>query len=150
MKKALPLLAISALLAGCASVSYTHVADLPGEPLAEHQTLARFEGSADVPCRHMTADCPDACAHGGAYARFSIVEYTGYKQLSEYGDPKQDVFFVRIALRDGTPDPALAAPLQKLIADLDAGQVVKLDWTHVYVTDAGGARPERIIVHLAE
>lgn len=150
MKKALPLLAISALLSGCATVTYTHVAALPGETLAEHQTLARYEGVTMEPCRHMTADCPTACEHGGLYAHFSIVEYTGYKQLSEYGDPKQDTFIVRYALKDGTPDPELAPPLQKVISELDEGQVVQLNWTHVYVRDAGGARPERIIVRLAE
>lgn len=150
MKKTLPLLAITALLSGCATVTYTHLADLPGETLAEHQTLARYEGVAEVPCRHMTADCPNACEHGGQYAQFTIVEYTGYKQLSEYGDPKQDTFIVRYALKDGTPDPELAPPLQKVISELDEGQVVQLNWTHVYVRDAGGARPERIIVRLAE
>lgn len=150
MKKTLPLLAISALLSGCAAVSYTHVTDLPGETLAEHRTIARYDGVTHEPCRHMTADCPKACDHGGLYARFTIVEYTGYRKLSQYGDPKQEQFAVRFALKDGTPDPALAKPLQKVIADLDEGQVVQLDWTHVYVSDAGGARPERIIVQLAE
>lgn len=150
MKKTLPLLVISALLSGCATVSYTHLADLPGETLAEHQTLARYEGFTDVPCRHMTADCPTACEHGGRYAQFSIVEYTGYRQLSEYGDPKQDSFMIRFELKDGKADPELAPPLQKVIAGLEKGQVVQLDWTHVYVHDAGGAHPERIIVRLAE
>ena len=44
MKTIVPLLAIAALLSGCASVSYQHVAPLPGETLSTHQTLARFEG----------------------------------------------------------------------------------------------------------
>lgn len=150
MKKTLPLLAISALLAGCATVSYTHVDTLPGETLAVHQTLARYEGITDVPCRHMTADCPDACEHGGQYAHFSIVEYTGYQQLNEYGDPKQGEFIVRFAMKDGSPDPEMAVPLQKLIRELDKGQVVALDWSHVLVKDETGSYPKRVIVRLAE
>lgn len=151
MKKTLPLLAISALLAGCATISYQQKLDtLPGETLAEHQTLARFEGVTLEPCRHMTADCPKACDHGGLYARFTIIEYTGYKSHSKYGDPKQTEFAVRFAMKNGTPDADVAVPLRKLIHGLDEGQMVKLDWHHVLIEDETGSYPKRIIVQLAE
>lgn len=151
MKKSLPLLAISALLAGCTTVSYQQPLDtIPGETLAVHQTLARYEGVTMEPCRHMTADCPKDCDHGGLYAHFTIVEYTGYKHLSEYGDPKQTEFAVRFALKNGRPDTEVAVPLRKMLHELDEGQVVTLEWHHVLVNDATGSYPKRIIVNLAE
>jgi hypothetical protein len=112
--------------------------------------LARFDGITDVPCRHMTADCPNACEHGGQYATFSIVEYTNYTQLSEYGDDKQETFAVRIALKDGTPAPEVSPALQRVIKELTPGQVVGLDWIHLYCTTDQGRYPERIITRLAE
>lgn len=151
MKKTLPLLAISALLAGCTTVSYQQNLDsLPGETLAVHQTLARYEGVTQEPCRHMTADCPNACEHGGLYAHFTIVEYTGYEHRNKYGDPKQTEFVVRFAQKDGRPDADIAPPLQKMILELDEGQMVKLDWHHVLIEDETGSYPKRIIVQLAE
>lgn len=152
MKTIVPLLAIAALLSGCASVSYQHVAPLPGETLSTHQTLARFEGVVDVPCRHMTSLCPDKCDHGGKYAKFAIVEYTNYAQPGKYGDPKQPSFLVRVAHKDGTPDLETPEPLRKVIGALGVGQVVGLDWAHVYVTDpeTGSKWPERIVTRLAE
>lgn len=152
MKTILPLLAITALLSGCASVSYQNVAPLPGETLSTHQTLARFEGLQDVPCRHLTSECPDRCDHGGKYARFAIVEYTGYDKPGKYGDPKQTAFAVRVAHKDGSPDTATPEALRRVIAELSEGQVVGLEWAHVYVTDpaTGSKWPERIVTKLAE
>lgn len=152
MKRIVPLLAITALLSGCASVAYQNAAPLPGETLSTHQTLARFEGVEDVPCRHMTSLCPDRCDHGGKYAKFTIVEYTAYDLAGKYGDPKQTSFLVRVAHKDGSPDTATPEPLRRVIAELSAGQVVGLDWAHVYVTDpeTGSKWPERIVTKLAE
>ena len=151
MKTILPLLAITALLAGCASVTYTNVSPLPGETLSTHRTVATFDGLVDVPCRFMTAECPDKCDHGGTYAKFSIVEYTDYQKPGEYGDEKQSQFMIRVAHKDGTPDADAPEPLRNVIARLAPGQVVGLDWSHVYVTDAHGSKwPERIITRLAE
>ena len=152
MKRIVPLLAITALLSGCASVAYQNAAPLPGETLSTHQTLARFEGVEDVPCRHMTSLCPDRCDHGGKYAKFTIVEYTAYDLAGKYGDPKQTSFLVRVAHKDGSPDTATPEPLRRVIAELSVGQVVGLDWAHVYVTDpeTGSKWPERIVTKLAE
>lgn len=151
MKKILPLLAITAILSGCATVSYQNLAALPGETLSVHRTLARYEGMVDLPCRHLTSECPNRCDHGGRYARFAVVEYTGYEKPRQYGDPKQESFLVRVAHKDGTPDEATPEALRKVIGELSQGQVVGLDWAHVYVTSPEGSKwPERIVTRLAE
>ncbi len=151
MKKILPLLAITAILSGCATVSYQNLAALPGETLSVHRTLARYEGMVDQPCRHLTSECPNRCDHGGRYAKFAVVEYTGYEKPGQYGDPKQESFLVRVAHKDGTPDEATPEALRKVIGELSQGQVVGLDWAHVYVTSPEGSKwPERIVTRLAE
>ncbi len=151
-KTLLPLLAIATLLSGCATVSYQNLAELPGETLSTHCTLARFEGIEDVPCRFRTTLCPNQCDHGGKYARFAIVEYTAYEKQGRYGDPVQRDFMVRVAHKDGSPDADTPVPLREVIAALKPGQVVGLDWAHVYVTDpkTGSKWPERIVTRLAE
>lgn len=146
----IPLLAIGALLSGCATVSYENVAPLPGETLSLHRTVARYEGTVEVPCRFRTALCPERCDHGGAYARFAIVEYTGYEKPGEYGDGRQEAFLVRVAHKDGSPDAATPEALRLAIAALEPGQVVGLDWAHVYVSAGGVSAPERIVTRLAE
>ena len=142
---------IAALLSGCASVVYERVSEPAGEVLSVHQTVARFEGFEEVPCRHLTAQCPNACTHGGKYARFAIVEYTGYEKPGQLGDEKQAVFACRVALRDGSPDPLVPAALRAALEELKVGQVVGLDWKHVYVTSPEGSKwPERVVTRLAE
>lgn len=150
MKKLLPLLAVSALLSGCATVTYQQVVLPEGVKLAQHETLARFDGLSEQPCQHMTAACPNACDHGGTYAVFSIVEYTKYELLSEHGDPRQETFAVRVKLRDGTPAPETAPALQQVISELEPGQVVGLNWMHLYSVTDKGSFPERIVTRLAE
>lgn len=152
MKRVLPLLAITALLSGCATVSYQNVAALPGETLSVHRTLARYEGTVDQPCRFMTSECPNRCDHGGRYAVFAIVEYTDYEKPGKYGDAKQERFLVRVAHKDGLPDAETPEALRKVIEGLRPGQVVGLDWAHVYVTDpaSGSKWPERVVTRLAE
>lgn len=150
MRKMIPLLAIAALLSGCATVSYENVAPLPGETLSIHRTVARFEGTVEAPCRFLTSQCPDKCDHGGTYAVFAIVEYTGYEKPGKYGDGKQERFQVRVAHKDGTPDAETPEALRLAIAALKPGQVVGLDWAHVYVTEGGVSAPERIVTRLAE
>ena len=100
----------------------------------------------------MPSLCPDRCDHGGTYAKFTIVEYTAYDLAGKYGDPKQTSFLVRVAHKDGSPDTATPEPLRRVIAELSAGQVVGLDWAHVYVADpeTGSKWPERIVTKLAE
>ena len=142
---------IAALLSGCASVVYERVSEPAGEVLSVHQTVAHFEGFEERPCQHLTAQCPNACTHGGTYARFAIVEYTGYEKPGQYGDEKQAAFAFRVALRDGTPDPLVPAALREALEELKLGQVVGLDWKHVYVTSPEGAKwPERVVTRLAE
>lgn len=142
---------IAALLSGCASVVYERVGEPAGEVLSVHRTVARFEGFEEVPCQHLTSQCPNACTHGGKYARFAIVEYTGYEKPGQLGDEKQPVFACRVALRDGSPDPQMPVALRAALEGLKPGQVVGLDWKHLYVTSPEGSKwPERVVTRLAE
>lgn len=142
---------IAALLSGCASVVYERVSEPAGEVLSVHRTVARFEGFEEVSCRHLTSQCPNTCTHGGKYARFAIVEYTGYEKPGLLGDEKQAVFAFRVALRDGSRDPLVPAALLGALEGLKVGQVVGLDWKHLYVTSPEGSKwPERVVTRLAE
>ena len=143
---------LAALLAGCAcsSSAYVRVGLPPGEVLARHATVARYEGVEEVPCRHRTAECPDGCAHGGRHAVFRIETYTAYERPGEHGDEKQERFLLRLG-KNGVPDAQLSPALLQVLARLSPGQRVKLEWAHVYRSDAAGSRwPERIVTRLAE
>ena len=146
------LMLLGALVAGCESVAFHRVAEPAGEVLAVHETRARFEGLAEMPCQHLTAQCPDACNHGGRYAQFAIVAYTGYEKRGVYGDEQQTRFAFRVALKDGSADGAVPEALRQVVEKLRPGQEVALTWWHVYVTDpaTGSKWPERVVMNLAE
>ncbi len=147
MKKCLPLfaLAISFLMCGCFAPDYEKCEPLPGEILSTHATVARYDGLILRPCHFMTADCPNDCDHAGIYAIFTMVDYVDYQKPGQYGDEKQLEFFLRIADKNDNPDPLVAPELREEIDDLEKGDIVELDWAHVYITDEHGAYPERIV-----
>ena len=150
MKSMFPLIALMTLLSGCATVAYQYVADLPGEMLSVHKTVARYEGTVKKPCLHMTSLCPDRCDHGGTYAHFSVVEYLDYEKPGEDGDAKQTEFYVRLCNTRDEPDLRVAPALRKTLEELEEGQLVKLDWAHVYMKTDTASWPERIVTKLEE
>ncbi len=139
-------------LVGCsATASYQRVHEPEGKVLSTHKTLATFDGLELSPCRHLTAECPDQCEHGGIYALFTINTYLAYEKLDTYGDEQQESFAIRVSNLKDVPDPALTPPLRKLLLNLEKGDTVSLDWTHVYVTYPNGLHtPERIVTRLAQ
>ena len=98
--------------------------------LAEHRTLARFEGAPYRLCRGLTAMCPERCGHSGEFATFAIVEYLHYHKPGKYGDPKQKTFRFQVSDFHRKPkgDPKLLEKVRKLKKD----DLVLLEWHHLY------------------
>jgi hypothetical protein len=115
--------------------------------LAEHETLAVFDGVDYYLCRGLTALCPDKCGDSGEVAGFSVKKYLKYKKLGEYGEPEQKTFQVQVSDFNKKPkgDPAIL----KTVKGLKKGDFVLLSWRHDYVTKDGTSSPERPIVKLA-
>lgn len=145
-------LALLALLASGCATNPGPVAPAAPSPadtravLSLHKTDAVFAGIERQPCRHLTAECPDRCDHGGLFAKFTITNYRAYEKRDTYGDPRTDQFQLRI--RDGRGAPTVPAELLTKILALKTGDTVHLDWAHEYVTHAGSSRPERTVTRL--
>jgi hypothetical protein len=114
--------------------------------LSLHETEATFSGLVNQPCRHRTAECPDRCDHGGTVAEFRVDAYRRYEKPGEYGDPRADVY--RVRLRNARGEARLDAALLNRLESLRAGDRVRLDWRHDYVTRDGASSPERPITRL--
>lgn len=141
---------IAMVLSGCVTVAY-HQTKLPsGHVLSTHKTQARYVGLTEVPCRHMTAQCPDACEHGGVYAQFEIERYTDYIPSSEYAEERQETFAIRLWMRNGEAAPEGSIALRQVIGDLKEGQRVQLDWVQLYRITETCNYPENIVIQLAE
>jgi hypothetical protein len=114
--------------------------------LADHQTLAVFDGLQYRLCRGLTALCPKECGDSGEFANFSIRKYVKYQKLGQYGDEKQTSFPVQVS--DYNKKPKGDAEINKTVAGLKKGDYVLLSWRHDYVTKDGVSSPERPIVKL--
>jgi hypothetical protein len=138
------------VLGGCVTVAY-HQTKLPtGQVLSTHKTVARYIGLTEVPCRHMTAQCPNECEHGGVYAQFVIEQYKDYIASSEYAEERQETFAVRLWLRNGEAAPEGSIALRQVVGELKAGQQVQLDWVQFYHITETCNYPENIVIRLAE
>ena len=113
--------------------------------LAEHETLAVFDGITYRKCRGLTAQCPKTCGDSGEIATFKIVKYTRYKQHGKYGG-KQQVFRIQVSdfHKKAVGDPAILKTVRKL----KKGDTVELWWNHDYVTKNNVSSPERPVVKL--
>ena len=137
------------LIAACAAAGQREK-DAQGEKrvlLAEHETLAAFEGVEYRLCQGRTALCPKTCGDSGEFALFTIRKYLKYKKHAEYGDPEQKTFQVQVSDYDRNPkgDPKVLAAVR----GLKKGDAVLLSWRHDFVTRAAGASfPERPLVRL--
>lgn len=114
--------------------------------LSSHQTEARYDGIQFIPCRFLTSLCPDRCGHAKNVAMFTILSYLDYQKTGEYGDEKQMVFSVDVSspVSESSPENEI----RKTIAELKEGDVVRLDWNHIYVTEKGNSFPERPVTRL--
>jgi hypothetical protein len=120
------------------------------ELLSLHRTVATFVNVEDRVCLGATANCPDRCGSSGSFATFKILTYVEYKKLGQYGDKKAKEFVFQLA--DNHKNAKVSPEIAKFVADLKAGDQVRLDWNHEYVTtttaDFSSSSPERPIVKL--
>jgi hypothetical protein len=116
------------------------------ELLANHETLAVFDGVEYRLCKGRTALCPKDCGDSGEFATFTVRKYLKYEKPGEYGDPKQVDFLVQIS--DYYKKPKGDASILKTVSGLKKGDYVLLSWHHDYVTKDGVSSPERPITKL--
>ena len=114
--------------------------------LANHETLAVFDGVDYRLCRGLTSLCPKECGDSGEFANFAIKTYLKYEKLGQYGDPEQQAFLVQVS--DYHKKPKGDPKILKTVKGLKKGDYVLLSWHHDYVTKAGTSSPERPIVKL--
>jgi hypothetical protein len=114
--------------------------------LANHETLAVFDGVEFRLCRGLTSLCPEKCGDSGEYATFTIKKYLKYEKVGQYGDPEQESFLIQVSDFDkrAKGDPKIV----KTVQGLKKGDFVLLSWHHDYVTRDGASFPERPIVKL--
>jgi hypothetical protein len=116
------------------------------ELLANHETLAVFDGVNYRQCMGRTALCPDKCGHSGEFATFAIKKYLKYEKPGQYGDPEQTSFLVQVS--DYSKKPKGDPKILETVKGLKKGDFVLLSWHHDYVTREGASFPERPIVKL--
>ena len=116
------------------------------ELLANHETLAVFDGVEYRLCRGLTAFCPDKCGDSGEFATFTIKKYLKYEKIGEYGDPEQKDYLVQVS--DYYKKPKGEPKILGTVKGLKNGDYVLLSWHHDYVTREGASSPERPITKL--
>ncbi len=114
----------------------------PAEELACNTVTAVYEDAIELPCRHLTADCPEHCGHAQRVARFRVVTNLGYSRPGEYGDDKLEPgvsFAVDMKNDVEGQEPAV----QELVQTLQPGDTVRLTIRHYYVKDEHAHYPVR-------
>ena len=100
--------------------------------LASNSFEAAYLGLMELPCRGMTADCPDKCGHATKVARFRVIRNVDYAQNSEYGDEKvAPGSIVMVDVKKPTPGQDDAA-IFELIDKLEHGNKVIMTQEHCY------------------
>lgn len=144
------LLTLGALLAAVLTGSQLlSAAPLPekAEMLATNTVVAKYIDTVDLPCRFMTALCPDRCNHATKLARFEVISNENYEHPGKYGDEKLekgDTATVDVQKEVLGQSPEVA----KLISELKSGDEVKLTITHYYVQQGQGQFPVRPAVSI--
>ncbi len=143
MKKILPLIMASMVPTLLAS-------PLPekADVLASNTVIARYEGLTDIPCRFMTADCPDKCDHATKVATFTVIKNEDYKKPGKYGDDKAEAgAVVMVDMKKPTPGQDDAA-VYALVDTLKPGDTVRLTQEHLYVDDGKAQYPVRPVTKM--
>lgn len=100
--------------------------------LATNSVRAHYLGTLDVPCRHLTADCPDKCDHATTAARFRVLANEHYEKTGKYGDDKMAPgSIVLIDIKRPTPGQDDAA-IFSAISKLKVGDTVHMTQAHYY------------------
>ncbi len=118
------------------------------ELLASNAVEAHFLGTVKIPCRHLTADCPDKCNHATEVARFRVLKNMKYERTGKYGD---DAYtpgsIVMVDIKNPTPGQDDAA-LFSFISKLKAGDKVRLTQQHYYGQQGNAMLPFRPVTHI--
>jgi len=136
---------VAAALAACAALA-AEPKEQKRELLAEHATVAKYDGLKYQQCRGMTARCPDQCGGSGNFASFTILGYLAYNKPGKYGDPKQARYTFQVD--DNMKNLKVSAEIRDAVKALKPGDHVLLSWRHDYVTKNGSSGPERPITKL--
>ncbi len=124
-----------------ATATIATAAPLPaGDLLAKNTVIAQYIGTQHIPCRHLTALCPDRCDHATDIAEFIVVKNLDYQKDGEYGQEKADAgSIVRVDIKKTIEgqDPSVA----KQIKALKPNQEVEVTITHFYVNSKGNRYP---------
>jgi hypothetical protein len=100
--------------------------------LASNTVVAQYMGLMELPCRGMTADCPDKCGHGTKVARFRVVRNEAYSKSGKYGDDKiEPASILMVDVKNPTPGQDDAA-LGAFVSTLTQGDKVRLTQAHYY------------------
>ena len=143
MKKLFPIM-LAAMAPSLFASPMPEKADL----LATNTVIARFDGYTDIPCRFMTADCPDKCDHATKVANFTVLVNENYAQPGKYGDDKAEVgTVVMVDMKKPTPGQDDAA-VYSLVDSLKPGDTVRLTQDHYYVDTEKAAYPVRPVTKL--
>lgn len=94
--------------------------------LAENIVTAEYTGTQEIPCRFMTALCPDKCDHATKVATFRVIANESYAKHSEYGDEKMEAGEIIPV------DILHPAPGQVALPSLTAGNQVRMTIQHRY------------------
>lgn len=117
------------------------------EMLATNTVLAEYLGTVDLPCRFMTALCPDKCNHATKLAQFKVSMNEHYEKPGKYGDDRLnpgDIATVDVKKPVLGQSPEVA----QFISQLKEGDKVRLTITHYYVTQGQGQFPVRPAVKI--
>lgn len=116
--------------------------------LASNSVETHYLGTMELPCRHMTADCPDKCDHATKVARFRVLRNMNYKQHDTYGDDAiAPGSILMIDIKNPTPGQDDAA-LFSFISKLKAGDKVRLTQQHYYGRQGNAMLPFRPVTHI--
>lgn len=117
------------------------------ELLASNTVLAKYMQTVDLPCRYMTALCPDKCDHATKLAQFEVVANENYTHPGQYGDEKMEPGSTAVV--DVQKDIIGQSPaVAKFISKLKKGDQVRLTITHYYVQQGQGQFPVRPAVSI--
>ena len=139
MKRIIPLIGLL--------VSAVYASPLPpqAELLAVNEVETHYLGTVNIPCRHLTADCPDKCNHAKLAARFRVVRNLKYEKIGQYGDDCiEPGALLYIDLKNPTPgqdDEAVA----NFVKNLKVGDTVRLTQKHYYGQQGNSLEPFRPI-----
>lgn len=137
------LISVLSLLSVAVACPLPEKADL----LASNTVVAKYIGCQEIPCRFMTADCPDRCDHASRVAMLQVISNEQYTKNGEYGDAKAEAgSVVMVDVKNDVPGQPKAVLEQ--VRHLKDGELVRLTVCHYYAQIGIVHTPIRPVVSL--